>query len=76
MSANAHARGHRIKYIDNKWVYEDNGEEVNDRRPCSNCGRPPTKLEGHDACIGHVEGCTDACCGHGGSDRRYTKGCR
>lgn len=45
------------------WYYEDTGEKVGER-PCPKCGEPPTP-EGDDACIGHVEGVSGACCGHG-----------
>jgi hypothetical protein len=36
-------------------------------RDCAACGLPPT-WEGYDACIGHVPGAVDACCGHGTAD--------
>lgn len=31
---------------------------------CGHCGLPRTK-EGHDGCIGTLEGVKNACCGHG-----------
>ncbi len=55
-------RGHSIIYLNSKWVYEDTLEELFDR-PCIRCGQLP--IEGHDACLGYIEGCTSACCGHG-----------
>jgi len=61
---NAHLRGHRIIYIDNQWVYADTKELANYDRPCSRCGRMPTK-EGYDACIKEIPGAIGACCGHG-----------
>lgn len=48
-----------------EWRYIDNNEIVCDARPCKRCGRPPTK-DGHDACLGHLDGVASACCGHGG----------
>jgi hypothetical protein len=47
---------------DGVWRYED-GEPLSDR-PCARCGKPPTP-EGHDACLGHLDGVVAACCGHG-----------
>ncbi len=31
---------------------------------CVRCSEPPTP-EGHDACLGTLEGVKSACCGHG-----------
>lgn len=60
-----HYRGHEIKYINNQWVYADDGIPIElEERKCTRCGRMPT-IEGYDACLGHVEGATSACCGHG-----------
>lgn len=44
-------------YIDTKTIFDDS-------RPCKRCGKYPTK-EGYDACLGHIEGVTSICCGHG-----------
>lgn len=47
------------------WEYEDGTEVDKDpNRVCPRCHRPPTP-EGYDACLGHIPGCTSACCGHG-----------
>lgn len=62
MTATAYLRGHKIIY-NGSWQYEDGTpEDVN--RPCARCGKPPTP-DGHDACLGYIEGATAACCGHG-----------
>lgn len=71
MTATAYSRGNPIRRNTEKerWEWEDGtpiepsiGGDVS--RPCTRCGLYPTQ-EGHDACIGHVEGVTTACCGHG-----------
>ncbi len=47
------------------------GRLDNRRDPCPACGRLgeycPRDLcnQFHDACLGHIEGATSACCGHG-----------
>lgn len=56
-------RGHPIVWLNNRWVYEDTKLPLDDR-PCKRCGQQPTK-EGYDACLGHIDGATSACCGHG-----------
>jgi hypothetical protein len=59
-------RGHLAYHrADGRWYYED-GVCVDDDpdRACPRCGKPPTP-EGYDACLGHIEGATSACCGHG-----------
>lgn len=60
----SHARGHPIIYINNRWIYKDNGQNIDIERPCIRCGQMPTK-EGYDACLGHINNVTSACCGHG-----------
>ena len=67
----AYFRGH-LAYLDvsNKgqcWRYCDTKEPVDDRRVCAKCGELPTP-EGHDACLGYIEGALWACCGHGVQD--------
>ena len=64
MSAYAHVRGHRIIYENGKWIYADTKESIKINRACTKCGQMPTS-EGHDACLGHIEGIVSACCGHG-----------
>ena len=64
----SYARGHEIVLIDGKWFYADNMSIYDDSRPCKKCGCYPTE-DGHDACIGYIEGASSACCGHGVEDR-------
>lgn len=49
------------------WRYVDTNEAIGDDRACRRCGEPPTP-EGHDACLGHLEGVRACCCGHGVSE--------
>ena len=63
MSATSHLRGNPIEY-DKRWVYSDDKSPISVERPCVRCGRMPTP-EGYDACLGHIESATSACCGHG-----------
>ena len=60
----AYNRGHLIKYVNSAWVYVDTGTTIDIDRPCTRCGRSAT-TEGYDACLGHIQGATSACCGHG-----------
>ncbi len=63
--ASSYSRGWPIVFTDpGPWLYVDTGLEVTDKRPCSRCGKPPTK-EGFDACLGEIPGVSHACCGHG-----------
>ena len=62
--ARSYSRGHEIEYYNNRWVYIDNGKPIDNNRPCKKCGGEPT-AEGYDKCIGHIEGASSACCGHG-----------
>ena len=38
--------------------------EIEWLRPCPKCGRMPL-LTGEDACLKHIDGIENACCGHG-----------
>lgn len=61
----SYMRGHKIySHNGNDWFYSDNGFIADDSRPCKRCGRMPTP-EGYDACLGHINGATSACCGRG-----------
>jgi hypothetical protein len=68
MAIIGHSRGHEIVYIRDKqeWIYTNNGEKHDNSEPrrCKRCGQYPTE-EGHDSCLGHLEGVKYACCGHG-----------
>lgn len=70
--ATSFSRGHEIYYDGTVWRYNDTGEIDNDSRPCKRCGCMPTK-EGYDACLGHIDGATSACCGHGVVDAYVVK---
>lgn len=64
-----HRRGHPIMRIGRTWCWADTGEPHptfggTTERPCVLCGMMPTP-EGHDACLGTVQGAVSACCGHG-----------
>ena len=69
VSVSGYNRGHRIVFDGAVWCYELDGRAIDSdpMRPCIRCGRAPTP-EGHDACVGHVEGVSAACCGHGVSN--------
>jgi len=63
----SYVRGNLVFYDEEAgmWFYED-GVCVDDDpdRPCPVCGRWPTP-DGYDPCLGKIEGCISACCGHG-----------
>ena len=59
-----YSRGHEIYYDGENWRYCDDDTLCHDDRPCKRCGKMPT-AEGCDACLGHIDGATSACCGHG-----------
>lgn len=62
----SHERGHEVyyDYEGKTWRYSDNHEPAIGKRACKRCSALPT-VEGHDACLGKIEGVTSACCGHG-----------
>ena len=60
----AFSRGYPIYFDGLHWRFCDTDEIDDNKRPCARCGRPPTP-EGHDACLGYIEGAISACCGHG-----------
>jgi hypothetical protein len=60
----SYQRGHKIYFQNGAWFYLDNNESVTIERSCKRCGKTPTE-EGHDACLGHINGVKFACCGHG-----------
>lgn len=64
MTATAHARGNKIYFDDKAWRYAEDNIPIAEEKPCIRCGKMPTS-EGHDACLGHIEGAISACCGHG-----------
>lgn len=58
-------RGQQVEYDAkiNKWVYSDTKEPVTFDRQCKKCSKMPTS-EGYDACLRHLPGVKNACCGH------------
>ncbi|MBH1941655.1 hypothetical protein I5677_12200 [Mobilitalea sibirica] len=60
----SYSRGHEIYYDGTDWRYTNNEKVIDEHRPCKKCGRTPTP-EGYDACLGHIDGASSACCGHG-----------
>lgn len=60
----SYSRGHKIYYKDGQWFYLSDDTLIEQEKPCIRCGKMPTK-EGHDACLGHIDGVKAACCGHG-----------
>ena len=67
-------RGHKIECRNGKWYFCDNGGLVEDDpdRMCGYCNLPSRK-DGHDACLGELEGVMNACCGHGVKADAYTQ---
>ncbi len=61
--ARSYLRGHEIKWDGVEWLYLD-ATPARTNKPCAKCGKAPTP-EGHDACLGHIDGAKAACCGHG-----------
>jgi len=63
-------RGNVIKFINNIWMYEDGIPLEQEERPCTRCGRMPN-TDGSDFCLGHIDGYSSMCCGHG-KEEGYT----
>lgn len=65
-------RGHIISCTEDKWIYQDTKQPVSEwkDRPCGHCKLSNT-TEGHDGCIGALDGVMNACCGHGESRLAY-----
>lgn len=74
MSIKAKYRGHDIVCIGGEWYYENYMQSVQSKPniSCSHCKVEPTK-EGHDACLGTLNGVMNACCGHGLDDEAYVQ---
>lgn len=76
MVAKGFFRGHPLIWIDNRWVYEDNHEDIPANggkiRPCKKCGALFPLGEGEvDSCLGILPGVSNACCGHGIQSQSY-----
>lgn len=68
-------RGWPIEFKDGEWYFSDTGKPTESTwrdRPCGYCGLPPTP-EGHDGCLGTLEGVANACCGHGEPQTAYVQ---
>lgn len=74
MSAHGFNRGHAMTYdeVNDIWRYDDTHQPVPDNpsRTCGHC-LLPNRPDGHDACLGHVSGAMNACCGHGTEAEAY-----
>lgn len=66
MMSSSKWRGNLMEEENDVYLYSDTKQKVseNKNRSCGHCGKPNTK-EGHDGCIGTLEGVMNACCGHG-----------
>lgn len=38
MTTHSQIDGHEIEFKGNKWIYTDTGKEIENQRPCGNCG--------------------------------------
>lgn len=63
MKITAYYNGHLVEFVNDKWVYDDTKESIENKRKCPACNKYPTK-EGHDACLGTLKSTSFACCGH------------
>lgn len=66
-------RGYDVEFINNTWIYSDTKEPISENyknKPCGNCGKNYT-VEGHDGCLGTLQGLMNACCGHGDINAAY-----
>jgi len=43
-----------------------------EKEPCKHCGRYKT-YQGHDGCIGELDGLANGCCGHGNVENAYVQ---
>lgn len=66
----SYLRGHPI-FKDGEWFYVDTGTPtVGNERACGYCGRENDE-NGHDGCLGTLQGVSNACCGHGITGEAY-----
>ena len=71
-------RGHKLKFIDGRWVYADTGEEIPPNggkiRHCVKCKKFYTPDDSDvDPCLGMLPGVDAACCGHGDRSISYIR---
>lgn len=75
MTVRGYLRGHPIIWDGDDWVFEDNGEIVEETfefKVCAKCGLASSP-EGHDPCLGTLPGVENACCGHGIREDAYIR---
>jgi hypothetical protein len=68
-------RGNDIEFINDVWIYSDTKESVANNymhKPCGYCRKTYTE-EGHDGCLGTLQGLMNACCGHGNIKEAYVQ---
>jgi hypothetical protein len=71
----SYLRGHEIEYLNDEWVYCDTKQptvQTHKERACGYCGKRNTP-EGHDGCLGKLQGIMNACCGHGQMNEAYVQ---
>jgi len=76
MAARSFLRGHRLIWLNGRWVYEDDHADPLIRgrqpRPCKKCGAVFPWHE-VDPCLGVLPGVHSACCGHGLRSESYVR---
>lgn len=75
LMSESYLRGHKIELLNNQWVFSDTKEPTDstyEDRSCGYCNLYQTK-EGHDGCLGTLNGIMNACCGHGRSNESYVQ---
>ena len=66
-------RGHKIEFVSGQWRYKDTGEPTEGNpRQCGKC-KANDRPDGHDACLGELQGIMNACCGHGDDAATYVQ---
>lgn len=66
-------RGHEIYNDRGIWRYKDNDEPTaGTYRECGAC-HLPNRPDEYDACVGHLGGVMNACCGHGKISEAYVQ---
>ena len=78
MTARSYFRGHSTIWKNNKWVYEDNGDDAGFNgivRSCKKCGAvfQGSNVGEPDPCLGNLPGVDNACCGHGVPEQAYIR---
>lgn len=68
-------RGYPIERCGTEFLFSDTKQSVSEtwlERPCGHCGLLNTE-EGHDGCLGTLDGVRNACCGHGVTNDAYVQ---